>query len=55
MDWKSTLKRKGDEAAGKILPMVDDIPSRVGVKVRVAVAVIGIAVALILIAKYLGN
>ena len=55
MDWKSKLERKGEQAAGKILPMVDDIPSRVGVKVRVAIAVIGIAVALILIAKYLGN
>jgi hypothetical protein len=55
MDFKSTLKRKGKEASVKILPMVEDIPSRVGVKVRVASAVIGIIVALTLISIYLGN
>ena len=55
MDWKSKLQRKGEQAADKILPMVDDIPSRVGVKARVVIAVVGIAVALLLIAKYLGN
>jgi hypothetical protein len=55
MDWKSKLERKGEQAAGKILPMVDDIPSRVGVKVRIALAVVGIATALILISHYLGS
>jgi len=55
MDWKSKLQRKGEEAADKILPMIDDTPPRFGTKARLAAALAGIATVLTLISQYLGS
>jgi hypothetical protein len=55
MDFKSTLKRKGEETAGKILPMEDVAAPRFGTKVRLAAALVGIVIVLTLISHYLGN
>jgi hypothetical protein len=55
MDWKSTLKRKGEETAGKILPMEDVVAPRIGPKARLAAALAGIATVLTLISHFLGS
>jgi hypothetical protein len=55
MDWKSKLQRKGEEAAGKILPMEDVASPRFGIKARIAAALAGIAMVLTLISQYLGS
>ena len=55
MDWKSKLQRKGEEAAGKILPMEDVASPRFGIKARIAAALAGIATVLTLISQYLGS
>lgn len=55
MDWKSILKRKGEEAVGKILPMDDVAPSRLGTKARIAAVLAGIATVLTLISQYLST
>jgi hypothetical protein len=55
MDWKSKLQRKGEETAGKILPMEDVASPRFGIKARIAAALAGIAMVLTLISQYLGS
>jgi hypothetical protein len=55
MDWKSKLQRKGEETAGKILPMEDVASPRFGIKARIAAALAGIATVLTLISQYLGS
>jgi hypothetical protein len=54
MDWKSTLKRKGQETAGKILPMEGTKPA-LGWKARLAAALAIIGTLATVLSQYLSG
>lgn len=55
MDWKSILKRKGEETVGKILPMDEAPKSALGWKAKLAGALAIIGTLATMLSQYLSG